>query len=42
MGLVAYVAASLTDMEVPFIASLVAALLTWGIGCAVDSAKRTS
>ena len=38
VGLVAYVAATMTDFDVPFLASLVAALLTWGIGCAVDSA----
>lgn len=38
MGLVGYLAASIGGLETPFLLSLLAALVTWGIGCLIDAA----
>jgi Na+/proline symporter len=38
VGVVSYVGASQLDLTAPFVFSLVASLLTWGIGCVLDSA----
>lgn len=38
VGVVSYVGASALGTATPFVLSLVAALLTWGIGCVLDSA----
>ena len=37
-GIVVYVLGSVTGIPTPFLASLGASLLRWGIGCAMDSA----
>lgn len=37
-GIAVYVGAVTMDAATPFLASLAASLLTWGIGCAIDSA----
>jgi Na+/proline symporter len=41
-GIVVYLGAQAMGFVAPFLASFAAALLLWGIGCAADSAKRTS
>ncbi len=39
-GIVVYVGATTLGAATPFLASLAAALLLWGTGCAMDSARR--
>jgi Na+/proline symporter len=39
VGVISYVGASALGAATPFVLSLVAALLTWGIGCVLDSAE---